>query len=87
MGDFTVTTGIESIRNRRGLPKWLITTAHRVCRRMRDRAGAPGPTSGVPLDALEHEQPPAESVAQWEQQHVVRQTLARLGDNHRADRR
>ncbi len=65
----------RGIRNRTGLPKWFITTAHRVCRQScaaaRRRVVLEGP--------LAEAAPPADVATRWEQQHVVRRALDRLG--------
>ncbi|MHC4218430.1 MAG: RNA polymerase sigma factor [Planctomycetota bacterium] len=67
---------LPGIRRRTGLPKWFITTTHHVCRhwfrQARKRAGEPSP---MPETAT----PPAELIQEWEQQHLVRQALRRLG--------
>jgi RNA polymerase sigma factor (sigma-70 family) len=67
---------LPRIRRRSGLPKWFITTTHRVCRawfgRARRRAGAdPHPAEAAA--------PPPELILQLERQHIVRQALRRLG--------
>ncbi|MHC4426987.1 MAG: RNA polymerase sigma factor [Planctomycetota bacterium] len=67
---------LSGIRRRSGLPKWFITTTHRVCRdwfrQARRQAG------GVPRFA-KAEAPPPDLVLHWERQQVVRQALRRLG--------
>ncbi len=67
---------LPGIRRQTGLPKWFITTTHRVCRQWFKRADA---SSGTGSDLLSARQPPPEMLVQWEQQHLVRQALRRLG--------
>jgi RNA polymerase sigma factor (sigma-70 family) len=67
---------LPGIRRRSGLPKWFITTTHRVCRswfrQARRRAG------GL-AHVAEAAAPPPDLVLHWERQQVVRQALRRLG--------
>lgn len=74
---FSILVGqLGRIRSQTGLPKWFITTTHRVCRQWFKRADA---SSGTGSDLLSARQPPPEMLVQWEQQHLVRQALRRLG--------
>lgn len=66
---------VRGIRNRTGLPKWFLTTAHRVCRQSCAAARRRVVLEGPLADAA----PPADLAARWERQHVVRRALARLG--------
>jgi RNA polymerase sigma factor (sigma-70 family) len=67
---------LPRIRRRSGLPKWLITTTHRVCRRWFGQAKRP---SGAASPAVEPSAPPPELMLRLERQHLVRQALRRLG--------
>jgi RNA polymerase sigma factor (sigma-70 family) len=63
---------LPTIRNRRGLPKWLMTTAHRMTERHSRRRL---PTSDVePMPELAEEQ-----MLTWERQHLLRRSLRELG--------
>ncbi|MEE9129383.1 MAG: sigma-70 family RNA polymerase sigma factor [Phycisphaerales bacterium] len=66
---------LGGIRNRRAIPKWLITTTQRVCRQAIKRARSSG--EELP-DAADTVDPPLERILRWERQHVVRQALRRL---------
>ncbi|MBT8484469.1 MAG: sigma-70 family RNA polymerase sigma factor [Phycisphaerales bacterium] len=67
---------LPRLRNRAGLPKWLMTTTHRVCRQIIRRRT-------LPLDplhpALEQAAPPQDLLAEWERAHAVRGALRALG--------
>lgn len=67
---------LPGIRRRTGLPKWFITTTHRVCRQWFHKANS---TLTYESDLLSERQPPPEMLVQWEQQHMVRLGLRRLG--------
>lgn len=67
---------LSGIRRRDGLPKWFITTTHRVCRQWFKQARK---SMGQEPDTLSRRQLPAESLLEWEQQHHLRLALRRLG--------
>jgi RNA polymerase sigma factor (sigma-70 family) len=67
---------LAGIRNPTGLPKWLITTAHRVSCRVVRAAQAGGARI---QDGIDPNAPPPEEALRWERQHLVRQALRRLG--------
>ncbi len=68
---------LASIRNPTALPKWLITTTHRACRRWIKRSRSSAATAYPdPIDATD---PAPEKVIKWERQHLVHQGLQRLG--------
>ncbi len=67
---------LPGIRRRDGLPKWFITTTHRVCRPWFRAAGK---STGQVPDTLSRRQPPAELLLEWERQHHLRLALRRLG--------
>ena len=67
---------LPGIRRRTGLPKWFITTTHRVCRQWFRQARR---SVGEEPDTLNTTQPPAELLLEWEQQHQLRLALRRLG--------
>lgn len=67
---------LPGIRRRSGLPKWFITTAHRVCRQWFKQARK---AAGEEPDTLSSRQPPPELLVEWERQHLLRQALRRLG--------
>ncbi|MHC4107546.1 MAG: RNA polymerase sigma factor [Planctomycetota bacterium] len=74
---FSILIGqLRRIRSRTGLPKWFITTTHRVCcqwfRRSQRSANAEPPVMDGPA-------PPPEHVMRWERHQLVRQALRRLG--------
>lgn len=67
---------LPGIKSRSGLPKWLITTAHRVCRQWLKRSRR---VPGVLPDVVEQAAPPTELVLELERRQLVRQALRRLG--------
>ena len=67
---------LPRIRRQSGLPKWFITTTHRVCRQSFKLASR---TAGEVPGTLADRQPPPEVVVEWERQHLLRQALRRLG--------
>ena len=67
---------LPKIQRHSGLPKWFVTTTHRVCRQWYDRVDR---AANLPTALLESTLPPPDLVLQWERQHVVRQSLRRLG--------
>jgi RNA polymerase sigma factor (sigma-70 family) len=67
---------LPRIHNGNGLPKWFMTTTHRVCRQVLRKAPRAASLSDQVLDA---ESPPLEQTLEWEQQHLVRMALRRLG--------
>jgi DNA-directed RNA polymerase specialized sigma24 family protein len=67
---------LPRIRRRSGLPKWLITTTHRVSRQWFDRARRAGDTPTAPIETAA---PPSDLILKWEREHLVRQALRRLG--------
>ena len=67
---------LAGIRNRAGLPKWLITTTHRMCRQVARRAG---PTGVGHPEMIDVDAPPDAESLRWEKQQLVRSSLRRLG--------
>ncbi len=67
---------LPGIRRRDGLPKWFITTTHRVCRHWFRQARK---SMGQQPDTRIARQPPAELLLEWERQHHLRLALRRLG--------
>ena len=67
---------LSGIRRREGLPKWFITTTHRVCRQWFRQANK---SMGAAPDSLIAPQPPAEMLVEWERQHHLQLALRRLG--------
>jgi RNA polymerase sigma factor (sigma-70 family) len=67
---------VPRIRRQSGLPKWFITTTHRVCRQSFKRASK---TAGEVPGTLTSQQPPPDLLVEWERQHTLRQALRRLG--------
>ncbi len=67
---------LAGIRRRTGLPKWFITTTHRVCRQWFRQAKHA--TEGE-SELLGGREPPPDLLVHWERQHMVRQALRRLG--------
>ena len=67
---------LPGIRRRDGLPKWFITTTHRVCRQWFRQSRR---SMGTEPDTLSAPQPPAEMLLDWERQHHLRLALRRLG--------
>ena len=66
---------LPRIRRQSGLPKWFITTTHRVCRQSFKRdMRAPRDLPGT----LSSRQPPPELLVEWERQHLLRLALRRL---------
>jgi RNA polymerase sigma factor (sigma-70 family) len=73
---------LPRIRRATALPKWLITTTHRVSRRAaaRARRTTDSDPSGLERSSLlATDEPPAERVLAWERQHLVRQALQEMG--------
>jgi RNA polymerase sigma factor (sigma-70 family) len=67
---------LPGIHNPTGLPKWLITTTHRVsCRVIRSARGA----GALVQDGIDPHAPPPEEALRWERQHLVRKGLRQLG--------
>lgn len=67
---------LPGIRRRTGLPKWFITTTHRVCRQwFKQLKHAAGDGS----ELLSGREPPPDLLVHWERQQMVRQALRRLG--------
>lgn len=66
---------LPGIRRRSGLPKWFITTTHRVCRRY---TAAKRSWLSVPPQR-DDQSLPSELVGRWERQHLVGLALDRLG--------
>lgn len=67
---------LPKIRRRTGLPKWIMTTTHRVCRQWARRARRAGE---LPAEVERTGPPPPEELARDEDRHRVREALARLG--------
>ena len=67
---------LPRIRRQSGLPKWFITTTHRVCRQSFKRAQK---MAGEMPGTLASRQPPPDVAVEWERQHLLRQALRRLG--------
>jgi len=67
---------LPGIRRRTGLPKWFITTTHRVCRSWFRRARRRAEEISRVVEAPA---PPPELIEQWERCQAVRQALRRLG--------
>lgn len=67
---------LPGIRRQSALPKWFITTTHRVCRQWFARNRQP-PMEAP--EALDEPAPPPELALRWERLHLVRQALRRLG--------
>ncbi|UCD75505.1 MAG: sigma-70 family RNA polymerase sigma factor [Phycisphaerales bacterium] len=67
---------LPTIRNPTGLPKWLITTTHRVSCRISKQ----GRTESTHVaDTVDPHGPPPEEISRWERQQLVRECLRRLG--------
>ena len=67
---------LPNIRRRTGLPKWFMTTTHRVCRHRYLRFAV---SAGPLAEPIELAAPPPDLLARWERQHLVRLALRRLG--------
>ncbi len=67
---------LPGIRRRTGLPKWFITTTHRVCRQWFSQAKK---SAGGESEAISARRPPPDRLAEWERQHLLRLALRRLG--------
>lgn len=67
---------LAGIRRQPGLPKWFITTTHRVCRRCFKQVKH---VTGGESELLSGQEPPPDLLVHWERQHMVRQALRRLG--------
>jgi RNA polymerase sigma factor (sigma-70 family) len=67
---------LPRIRRQAGLPKWLMTTTHRVCRQWFNRAAR---TPEAHLQPLDDDEPPPTQMLKWERQHLVHQALRELG--------
>lgn len=65
---------LPGIRRRSGLPKWFITTTHRVCQTWFRQT-----RTATESEALSPPQPPAELLVEWERQHLLRLAMRRLG--------
>jgi RNA polymerase sigma factor (sigma-70 family) len=68
---------LDQLRDQTRLSSWLITTTHRECWRVGKRSGIPADLDDRIADVGA---PSPERAAAWEQQHIVRQGLDRLGD-------
>ncbi len=72
---FVIVVGqLRNIRNRAGLPKWFITTTHRVCRQVADRTPPLVDASVLALLGA----PDPDEVDRIEMQHLIRVALGRL---------
>jgi RNA polymerase sigma factor (sigma-70 family) len=67
---------LDQLRDRSRLSSWLITTTHRECWRIGKRSGIPADLDDRIADVGA---PSPEQAASWEQQHLVRVGLERLG--------
>jgi RNA polymerase sigma factor (sigma-70 family) len=67
---------LDRLRDQTRLSSWLITTTHRTCWRIGRRPGGPEDLDQRIVDVSA---PSDENAAQWEQQQLVREGLARLG--------
>ncbi len=67
---------LPRIKRQSGLPKWFITTTHRVCRQWLRQAQR---SSGKYAELVEAPAPPPELVLLWERRQHVREALRRLG--------
>lgn len=67
---------LPRVRDHQALPKWFITTAHRMCRRAvrDDRERAAGR-----VEPPDEPDPPMAQMEQWERRHRVQVALRRLG--------
>ncbi len=65
-----------TIRRSTALPKWFITTTHRVCHQWFKQAQRSRAEQTHPID---DPVPAPDLLLEWERQHVVRQALRRLG--------
>lgn len=72
----TLIKQLPKIRNQQALPKWLITTTHRMCRVWIKKASR---RKGEYAEAIESDNAPPDQVIRWERQHLVRQALGQLG--------
>ena len=72
----TLIRQLPKIRNQQALPKWLITTTHRMCRVWIKKDSR---KKAEYAEAIESEVPPPDQIIQWERQHLVRQALGQLG--------
>lgn len=72
----TLIKQLPKIRNQQALPKWLITTTHRMCRVWIKKASR---KKGEYAEVIESNVPPPDQVILWERQHLVRQALGQLG--------
>ncbi len=68
---------LPKIRRHTALPKWFITTTHRVCRKHYESAR--GGQATPPADLADVAEPPAELIEAWERQHLVGRALRSLG--------
>ncbi len=67
---------LPRIKRQSGLPKWFITTTHRVCRQwLKQAQRSPGRYG----ELAEAPAPPPELILLWERQQFVRQAMRRLG--------
>ncbi len=72
----TLLKQLPKIRNQQALPKWLITTTHRMCRAWIKKTSR---RKGKYAEAIEADNAPPDQVIRWERQHLVRQALGQLG--------
>ena len=76
---------LPGIRRRTGLPKWFITTTHRVCRQWFKQARHDTQVKhdkhviGDGSELVNGREPTPDLLVQWERQQLVRQALRRLG--------
>ena len=74
---FSILVGqLGRIRSQTGLPKWFITTTHRVCCQLFKRSQR---SANAELPVIEGPAPPPEQIMRWERHQLVRQALRGLG--------
>lgn len=74
---FSILVGqLGRIRSQTGLPKWFITTTHRVCCQLFKRSQR---SASAELPVIEGPAPPPEQIMRWERHQLVRQALRGLG--------
>ncbi|MHC5027726.1 MAG: RNA polymerase sigma factor [Planctomycetota bacterium] len=71
---------LQTLRNPEALPKWMMTTTHRVaCEAIRKSRRIAEVSAGVSVEVLARAAPSDDTLEAWERQHLVRAALRRLG--------
>jgi RNA polymerase sigma factor (sigma-70 family) len=73
---------LASVQSPHALPKWLMTTTHRECKKF-SRSKLSAIPEGVD-DLLREDSPPEDAMEKWEQEHLVRVALDDLGGRCKA---